>query len=65
MTITYFEDTDTLLLTLSDRPITETRDLGDDVLIVLADGSILRLSSKEGMTSFDAAALQKVIAKVD
>jgi uncharacterized protein YuzE len=35
MKVKYFEDTDTLLLTLSDRPIAETRDLGDDVLIEL------------------------------
>jgi uncharacterized protein YuzE len=30
MKVNYFEDTDTLLLTLNDRHIAETRDLGDD-----------------------------------
>ena len=35
MKVKYFEDTDTLLLTLNDRPIAETRDLSDDVLIEL------------------------------
>ncbi len=35
MKVKYFEDTDTLLLTLSDRPIAETRDLSEDVLIEL------------------------------
>ncbi len=32
MKVTYFEDTDTLLVALSDRPIAQTRDLGEDVL---------------------------------
>lgn len=32
MKVKYFEDTDTLLVTLNDRPIAETRDLGEDVL---------------------------------
>ena len=35
MKVKYFEDTDTLLLTFSDRPIAETRDLGEDVLVEL------------------------------
>ena len=35
MRVKYFEDTDTLLVTLSDRPIVETRDIGEDVLAEL------------------------------
>ena len=35
MKVKYFEDTDTLLVTLSARPIAETRDLGEDVLLEL------------------------------
>jgi uncharacterized protein YuzE len=35
MKVKYFEDTDTLLLTLSDHPIAESRDLGEDVLVEL------------------------------
>ena len=35
MKVKYFEDTDTLLVTLSDRPIAETRNLAEDVLVEL------------------------------
>ena len=35
MKVKYFEDTDTLLVTLSDRPIAETRDVAEDVLVEL------------------------------
>ena len=35
MKVKYFEDTDTLLVTLNDRPIAETRDLGEDILLEL------------------------------
>ena len=35
MRMKYFEDTDTLLVTLSDRPIAETRDLSEYVLVEL------------------------------
>jgi len=35
MKVKYFEDTDTLLVSLSDRPIAETRDLGENVLVEL------------------------------
>jgi uncharacterized protein YuzE len=33
MKVKYFPDTDTLLLTFSDRRIVETRDLNDNVLV--------------------------------
>lgn len=33
MTITYFPDTDTLYIELSDAPITETRDLDEGTLV--------------------------------
>jgi len=35
MKLKYFEDTDTLLLTLNDHPVAETRDLSEDVLVEL------------------------------
>jgi uncharacterized protein YuzE len=41
MRVKYFEDTDTLLVTLNERPIAETRDLGEDVLVELDDAGHL------------------------
>jgi len=35
MNVRYFPDTDTLLVTFSDRNIAETRDLTEDVLVEL------------------------------
>jgi uncharacterized protein YuzE len=35
MKVKYFPDTDTLLLTLSDKKIVETRDLNENVLVEL------------------------------
>jgi uncharacterized protein YuzE len=37
MKVRYFADTDTLLITLSDKRIAETRDLNDNILIELDD----------------------------
>ena len=37
MKVIYFPDTDTLLVNFSDRPIVDTRDLNDDVLVELDD----------------------------
>ena len=38
MKVTYFPDTDTLLVAFSDRPIVETRDLGENVLVEFDEG---------------------------
>ena len=38
MKITYFPDTDTLLVTLSENPVVETTDINEDVLVDL-DGT--------------------------
>ncbi len=35
MTVRYFVDTDTLLVSFSDRKVAETRDLAEDVLVEL------------------------------
>jgi len=35
MNVRYFPDTDTLLVTFSDRKIAETRDLTEDILVEL------------------------------
>jgi len=37
MKVTYFPDTDTLLVNFSDRKITQTQDLGENVLMELDD----------------------------
>jgi uncharacterized protein YuzE len=37
MKVRYFADTDTLLITLSDKRIAETRDLNDNILVELDD----------------------------
>ena len=37
MKVRYFADTDTLLITLSDKRIAETRDLNDHILVELDD----------------------------
>jgi len=37
MKVIYFPDTDTLLVNFSDRKITQTQDLGENVLIELDD----------------------------
>jgi len=41
MKIKYFPDTDTLLVTFNDRPVVETRDLNDNVLIDLGDDGLV------------------------
>lgn len=37
MKVRYFADSDTLLITLSDKRIAETRDLNDNILVELDD----------------------------
>jgi uncharacterized protein YuzE len=37
MKVRYFADTDTLLITLSNKRIAETRDLNDNILVELDD----------------------------
>ena len=37
MKVRYFSDTDTLLITLSDKRVVETRDLNDNILVELDD----------------------------
>jgi uncharacterized protein YuzE len=41
MTVTYFPDTDTLLVRFSDGKIAETRDLTEDVLVKLDEQGCL------------------------
>lgn len=41
MKVRYFSDTDTLLITLSDKRVAETRDLNDNILVELDDNGRL------------------------
>jgi uncharacterized protein YuzE len=52
--VKYFEDTDTLLVMLSSRPITETRDLGEDVLVELDEqGHLVSVTIEHAKTQTD------------
>ena len=42
MKVQYFTDTDTLLLQFCDSPVTETRDLDDDITLDLDDHGNIR-----------------------
>lgn len=45
MQVRYFPDTDTLLVTFSDKTIAETRDLNENILIELdADGHLVSMT---------------------
>ena len=45
MTITYFKDTDTLLVNFNKREIYETKDLGEDVLLELdKNGNVVSMT---------------------
>ncbi len=58
MKITYFKDTDTLLLSLNENDITETRDFSEDILLELdTKGNLVSMtiehaSQKANMTDF-------------
>jgi len=54
MKVKYFEDTDTLLLTLSDRPVAQTRDLGEDALVELdVDGHLVSVTIEHAKDQTD------------
>ncbi|HNS20169.1 MAG TPA: DUF2283 domain-containing protein [Sedimentisphaerales bacterium] len=45
MNVRYFPDTDTLLVSFSDRSISETRDLTEDILVELdKDGRLVSMT---------------------
>ena len=45
MKIKYFKDTDTALLEFSDRPVAETRDVSENVLVDLdEDGNLVSMT---------------------
>ncbi len=54
MKVRYFPDTDTLLITLSDTRIAETRDLNDNILVELDDdGRLVSLTLEHATQQTD------------
>ncbi len=54
MKVTYFPDTDTLLVEFSDRPIVETRDLNENVLIEFdAEGRLVSMTIEHAKQQMD------------
>jgi uncharacterized protein YuzE len=54
MKVKYFADTDTLLLNFSDKPIVETRDLNDNVLVELDNqGRIVSMTIEQAKLQTD------------
>jgi uncharacterized protein YuzE len=54
MKVKYFADTDTLLVTFSDKKIVETRDLNEHVLVELdADGRVVSMTIEHAKQQTD------------
>jgi len=54
MKVRYFADTDTLLITLSDKRIAETRDLNDNILVELdEDGRLVSMTIEHATQQTD------------
>jgi uncharacterized protein YuzE len=65
MKITYFKDTDTLLVTLNENRIAETKDFSEDILLELDNtGNLVSMtiehaSQKANMTDFSFSQVTK------
>jgi uncharacterized protein YuzE len=56
MKVKYFPDTDTLLVTFSDRPIVETHDLNENVLLELDDrGRVVSMTIEHARQQTDVS----------
>jgi uncharacterized protein YuzE len=56
MTIQYFEDTDTLLITLKKRDVAETRDLDENTLVEFdAKGNLVSMTIEHARERADVA----------
>ena len=65
MKVTYFPDTDTLLVAFSDRPIVETRDLNENVLIELdAEGRVVSMTIEHAKQQTDVGEFSYQLAPV-
>jgi uncharacterized protein YuzE len=64
MEIKYFPDTDTLLITFSDKEIVETRDISENVLIDLdKNGDVVSMTIEHAKqhTDVESFSYQKVV----
>ncbi len=56
MRVRYFSDTDTLLVDFNENPITETRDLNENVLVELdKDGRVVSLTIEHAKDQTDVS----------
>lgn len=56
MRVRYFADTDTLLVTFSDSPIADARDLNEDVLVEFDDkGRVVSMTIEHAKQQTDVA----------
>ena len=63
MKIKYFADTDTLLITLSDNLVTETRDLGENTVVDLdARGRVIAITLEHAREQTDVQELSYQMA---
>jgi len=65
MKVKYFPDTDTLLVNFSDRPIVETRDLNENVLVELdAKGRVVSMTLEHAKQQTDVGEFSYQLAGV-
>jgi uncharacterized protein YuzE len=65
MKVRYFPDTDTLLVDFSDRKVTETRDLNENVLVELDEsGHVVSMTIEHAKQQTDVAEFSYRLAAV-
>jgi uncharacterized protein YuzE len=65
MKVRYFPDTDTLLIDFSDRKVTETRDLNENVLVELDEsGHVVSMTIEHAKQQTDVAEFSYRLAAV-
>ena len=65
MKVRYFPDTDTLLVNFSDRPIVETRDLNENVLVELdEEGRVVSMTIEHAKQQTDVGEFSYQLAGV-
>ncbi|MBM4032245.1 MAG: DUF2283 domain-containing protein [Planctomycetes bacterium] len=65
MKVKYFPDTDTLLVNFSERPIVETRDLNEDVLVELdEEGRVVSMTIEHAKQQTDVGEFSYQLAAV-
>ena len=65
MEITYFPDTDTLLIDFADREIVETKDVNENILVELdSDGELVSMTIEHAKNQMDvdSVSFQRVVS---